>query len=146
MHNEDSTPEEFESHQLNREKVIAAGSAASIFIGPLKPGKYAFVGEFHERPRTVWSSRSNDHARRRDHSLPRILEAALLIGIIARGAKPTRRNRWLAAASRQASQAPSWSPVFTSTIGEFADGVGQRLLNAGVLGLAVLMLARTTSG
>ena len=49
VHNEDSTPEEFESHQLNREKVIAPGSTASIFIGPLKPGKYAFVGEFHEK-------------------------------------------------------------------------------------------------
>ncbi|MCB1900896.1 cupredoxin domain-containing protein [Cognatazoarcus halotolerans] len=48
VHNQDSTPEEFESHQLNREKVIAPGSTASIFIGPLKPGKYTFVGEFHE--------------------------------------------------------------------------------------------------
>lgn len=48
VHNQDSTPEEFESHQLNREKVIAPGSTASIFIGPLKPGRYTFAGEFHE--------------------------------------------------------------------------------------------------
>ena len=48
VHNQDSTPEEFESHDLNREKVIPAGGKAVIFIGPLKPGRYAFVGEFNE--------------------------------------------------------------------------------------------------
>lgn len=46
--NQDATPEEFESHELHREKVIAAHSKATIFIGPLKPGRYQFSGEFHE--------------------------------------------------------------------------------------------------
>lgn len=46
--NQDATPEEFESHDLNREKVIAGRSKANIFIGPLKPGRYTFVGEFNE--------------------------------------------------------------------------------------------------
>ena len=46
--NQDATAEEFESHSLGREKVIAPKSKATIFIGPLKPGKYPFVGEFHE--------------------------------------------------------------------------------------------------
>ncbi len=45
--NQDATPEEFESHELNREKVISGKSKATIFIGPLKPGKYAFIGEFN---------------------------------------------------------------------------------------------------
>jgi heme/copper-type cytochrome/quinol oxidase subunit 2 len=49
VHNQDSTPEEFESHSLNREKVIAPGAKANIFIGPLKPGRYPFVGEFNEK-------------------------------------------------------------------------------------------------
>lgn len=49
VHNQDATPEEFESHELNREKVIPAGARASIFVGPLKPGRYPFVGEFHEK-------------------------------------------------------------------------------------------------
>lgn len=49
VHNQDATPEEFESHELNREKVIAAGSKAVIFIGPLSPGRYPFFGEFHEK-------------------------------------------------------------------------------------------------
>jgi len=49
VHNQDSTPEEFESHELNREKVIAPGAKASIFVGPLKPGRYPFVGEFNEK-------------------------------------------------------------------------------------------------
>jgi plastocyanin len=46
--NQDATPEEFESHSLNREKVIPGRSKATIWIGPLKPGTYDFVGEYHE--------------------------------------------------------------------------------------------------
>ena len=48
VHNQDSTPEEFESHTMNREKVIPAGAKATIYIGPLKPGRYDFFGEYHE--------------------------------------------------------------------------------------------------
>ncbi|MBI3560873.1 MAG: cupredoxin domain-containing protein [Gammaproteobacteria bacterium] len=46
--NLDPTPEEFESHLLHREKVILGNSQAVIYIGPLAPGTYPFVGEFHE--------------------------------------------------------------------------------------------------
>jgi plastocyanin len=49
VHNQDATPEEFESHELNREKVIAPGSKASIYVGPLSAGRYPFFGEFHEK-------------------------------------------------------------------------------------------------
>jgi len=45
--NRDPTPEEFESFELNREKVIMGGSKAIIFIGPLPPGEYPFFGEFN---------------------------------------------------------------------------------------------------
>jgi plastocyanin len=48
VENRDATAEEFESHALNREKVIPGKSTATIFIGPLKPGRYPFVGEFNE--------------------------------------------------------------------------------------------------
>lgn len=47
--NRDATPEEFESHALKREKVIPGRSQGVILIGPLKPGSYPFVGEFHEK-------------------------------------------------------------------------------------------------
>jgi plastocyanin len=47
IENQDTTPEEFESHELNREKVIPPKSKVTVFIGPLKPGRYAFMGEFH---------------------------------------------------------------------------------------------------
>jgi len=49
IENRDPTPEEFESHALNREKVIAAKGTATVFIGPLKPGRYPFVGEYNEK-------------------------------------------------------------------------------------------------
>jgi len=45
--NLDPTPEEFESYELNREKVILGNSRAIIFIGPLAPGEYPFFGEFN---------------------------------------------------------------------------------------------------
>ena len=48
VHNQDATPEEFESHDLNREKVVPAGAKVTIYIGPLKPGRYGFYGEYHE--------------------------------------------------------------------------------------------------
>jgi hypothetical protein len=47
--NNDSSPEEFESYELNREKVIMGHSKTVIFIGPLKPGIYPFFGEFNPR-------------------------------------------------------------------------------------------------
>lgn len=47
--NEDPTPEEFESYELNREKVIPGNSRTVIFIGPLRPGEYPFFGEFYPR-------------------------------------------------------------------------------------------------
>lgn len=48
INNQDTTPEEFESHELNREKVVAGNGSATIYIGPLKPGRYPFYGEFNE--------------------------------------------------------------------------------------------------
>lgn len=47
IENRDATPEEFDSHDLNREKVITGNSSAIVFIGPLSPGRYQFQGEFH---------------------------------------------------------------------------------------------------
>ena len=47
LQNLDNTPEEFESHTLKREKVIPAGAKAVIYLGPLKPGRYEFIGEFN---------------------------------------------------------------------------------------------------
>lgn len=47
--NEDATPAEFESKQLAREKVIPGKSTGVINLGPLKPGRYGFVEEYHEK-------------------------------------------------------------------------------------------------
>lgn len=49
VENRDAMPEEFESHDLNREKVIAGSSTATIFVGPLAAGRYRFFGEFNEK-------------------------------------------------------------------------------------------------
>lgn len=47
--NQDPTAEEFESYELNREKVIPGRSKGVVFIGPLKPGRYPFFGEFNQK-------------------------------------------------------------------------------------------------
>lgn len=49
IRNLDATPEEFESYELNREKVIVGNSQGIVFIGPLAPGEYPFFGEFNLR-------------------------------------------------------------------------------------------------
>ncbi len=46
--NQDATAEEFESYELNREKVVAAKSQITVYVGPLDPGRYPFFGDFHK--------------------------------------------------------------------------------------------------
>ena len=52
--NEDPTAEEFESHDLHREKMIPGGKTVVVYVGPLKPGSYSFFGEFN--PKTARGS------------------------------------------------------------------------------------------
>lgn len=47
VHNMDSMIEEFESHELNREKVIPPNAKIVIILAPLAVGDYPFFGEFH---------------------------------------------------------------------------------------------------
>jgi hypothetical protein len=47
IENLDSTPEEFESHPLNREKLVPANGKTIVYVGPLEPGNYPFFGEFN---------------------------------------------------------------------------------------------------
>ena len=46
--NQDATAEEFESYELNREKVVPPKGKITLFVGPLKPGRYPFFGDFHK--------------------------------------------------------------------------------------------------
>lgn len=46
--NNDDVVEEFESHDLKREKIIPAKSKIVVVLAPLSPGVYKFFGEFHE--------------------------------------------------------------------------------------------------
>ena len=42
---------EFESSELNREKVVPPGQSAVIYVGPLAPGTYPFFDDFHQSTR-----------------------------------------------------------------------------------------------
>lgn len=46
--NLDPSAEEFESYELNREKIIPGGKTVTVYLGPVKPGSYPFFGEFHQ--------------------------------------------------------------------------------------------------
>lgn len=47
IYNRDPSSEEFESYELNREKIILGNRKGIIFIGPLESGEYPFFGEFY---------------------------------------------------------------------------------------------------
>jgi plastocyanin len=48
IENEDATAEEFESYELNREKVVPPKGRVTLYVGPLEPGRYPFFGDFHK--------------------------------------------------------------------------------------------------
>lgn len=45
--NQQSTPAEFESSELNREKVVQPNSEITVILGPLDPGTYGYFDDFH---------------------------------------------------------------------------------------------------
>lgn len=48
LSNEDATAEEFDSSALHVEKVVAGGQKGLVRLRPLSPGRYPFMGEYHE--------------------------------------------------------------------------------------------------
>jgi Cupredoxin-like domain len=49
VENRDASAEEFESHALNREKLVPGKGKATIYVGPLAPGRYEFFGDFNQK-------------------------------------------------------------------------------------------------
>jgi len=70
------------------------------------------------------------------------LEAALVLGIVAAATRGVdRRGLWLCLGVLAGLIGSAIIAGLTETIAQLADGSGQELFNAGVLGVAVLMLA-----
>lgn len=71
-----------------------------------------------------------------------VLEAALIIGIIAAATRGLPyRARWISIGIASGIAGSTVVAMLTGHISALAEGSGQELFNAGVLGLAVLMLA-----
>lgn len=51
VRNLDKVPSEFESTDLNREKVVVGGGTVTVYLGPLTPGRYAFFDDFNPTAR-----------------------------------------------------------------------------------------------
>ena len=47
VRNQDATQAEFESVDLDREKIVDPNGEVLIFIGPLDPGSYGYFDDFH---------------------------------------------------------------------------------------------------
>jgi plastocyanin len=50
--NKDASGAEFESADLNREKVVPANGEIYVTLGPLDPGTYGFYDDFHHTTTT----------------------------------------------------------------------------------------------
>lgn len=48
VENKDATPEEFESTDFNREKLVMPHGKITVYVGPLRKGTYRFFGDFHQ--------------------------------------------------------------------------------------------------
>ena len=71
-----------------------------------------------------------------------VLEAALIIGVIAAATKGVPgRGRWLFGGTLLGMAGSAVVAASMGGIAQFADGVGQEIFNAAILGVAVLMLA-----
>jgi len=54
VENRDPTPEEFESYDFNREKIVPGNGRIVVYVGPLKPGRYEYFGEFNPKTARGW--------------------------------------------------------------------------------------------
>ena len=71
-----------------------------------------------------------------------VLEAAMIIGIIAAATQGIpARGRWLVGGTLLGLAGSALVAASMEVIAQFADGVGQEVFNASILGVAVLMLA-----
>jgi high-affinity iron transporter len=71
-----------------------------------------------------------------------VLEAAMIIGIIAAATQGVpARGRWLVGGTLIGLAGSALVAASMEAIAQFADGVGQEVFNASILGIAVLMLA-----
>ena len=55
--NAGTTPAEFESLSLHKEKVLAAGTTSSLVFRRLPPGSYDFFDDFHPEAKAVLIAR-----------------------------------------------------------------------------------------
>jgi hypothetical protein len=51
IRNEQTSPAEFESSSLHREKIVPPGGQISVYVGPLDPGTYEIFDDFHRETR-----------------------------------------------------------------------------------------------
>jgi high-affinity iron transporter len=141
--NLDPTPEEFESVELRREKVVPGGEKITVYIGPLKP---EFFGDFN--PTTARGHIIVKYGKRSGLLLGtaiivfrEVLEAALIVGIVlAASAGASGRNHWVSGGVVTGVAGACLVAVFAGWIAAAVSGIGQELFNATILFLAVGML------
>ncbi len=146
MDNQDATPEEFESHELDREK---SRSRAQQRYALDRPAQARSLRVLRRIPRSTAKGRMiaqvTESAMLGSAIIVfrEVLEAALIIAIVMGASRGVRRARPLGAGWgwRQGSAARSWWRRSPAPYPTPCEGRGQEILNAGVLLAAGAMLA-----
>ena len=92
--NQDASPEEFESDDLDIEKVIAGGQNAVIKVEPLDAGRYEFYGEYTKTaPRApLWRNKPMLGAL--VIVFREVIEAGLVVGIVLAATRGIPGRGW----------------------------------------------------
>ena len=142
--NTDNVAAEFESSDLDREKVVKPGSEITVFLGPLDAGTYGFFNDFDR------SATGTDYSKITSLCLAtliivfrEIIEAGLVVGIVMAATKGVPRRG--AITSPMALPAVFWAPASWRCLPTRsappcrAAGQGE-MFNVAVLSIAVCML------
>jgi hypothetical protein len=62
--NQDAQPAEFESFVLHREQVVVGKGEATVYLGPLKAGRYEFFDDFHAASRGTIEAAAESEAKK----------------------------------------------------------------------------------
>ena len=148
--NQDPASEEFDSHDLRVEEVVAPMGRVSFTIGPLRPGQVQLHGRV---PRRHGPGQGRRHGGTLTgmfaSALPsalivfrEVLEAGLIVGVVLAATEGVaRRGRWIAGGIAAGVLGAMLVAAVFQQISDAFSGVGQDVFNAVILIAAVCMLS-----
>ena len=139
--NEDATPEEFESATLKSRKSFPASPKAWCASDRSPPAATSSSASSTRTPPKARSSRNSSMFGALIIVFREVIEAGLIVGIVLAATRGIGgRGYWVAAGVVLGALGACVVALFAEAIANALEGSGQELLNASVLGAAVVML------